>query len=195
MSNPRKSRRRLGWGSAAAAIAVVLSLSGAPARAATAQPPGPPRAPRANAAQTLQAPLIDSVMPVDSGVVTVAVTPGDTAQEAIRHIDVSAYTLDDQGNPVGNPVTTGSAGPPGQGNPAEVTLHGLTNDVVYGFQATETTVSGAVSAASPAYLGGPQTPQPPLAPTLNTARGRDGAILASWNPADPDGSPVTGYTI
>ncbi|KJY30826.1 hypothetical protein VR45_26720 [Streptomyces sp. NRRL S-495] len=174
------------------AVAIVLGLAAGSAGAAGAAP-SPVRA--SVAVQGVQAPLIDSVQPFATGTVQVTVTPGDTAQEAVARVDVSAYALDADGNATGAPVATGTVQNPDPANPPVVEIGGLTNDVSYAFKATETTAGGVVSGASPAFVGGPQTPRAPLAPTLATLLGRDGGLLVSWNPAHPNGSPVTGYTV
>ncbi|MFD4658252.1 fibronectin type III domain-containing protein [Kitasatospora sp. NPDC058444] len=179
-------------GRSVVAVAIALGL-GAGSVGAAGAAPSPARA--SSAAQALQTPLIDSVQPFATGTVRVTVTPGDTAQEAVAHVDVSAYALDDDGNATGAPVATGTVPNPDPANAPVVEIGGLTNDVSYAFKATETTAGGVVSAVSPAVIGGPQTPTAPLAPTLATVLGRDGALLASWNPAHPNGSPVTGYTV
>ncbi|WP_159394366.1 fibronectin type III domain-containing protein [Streptomyces sp. NRRL S-495] len=173
-------------------MAIVLGLAAGSAGAAGAAP-SPVRA--SVAVQGVQAPLIDSVQPFATGTVQVTVTPGDTAQEAVARVDVSAYALDADGNATGAPVATGTVQNPDPANPPVVEIGGLTNDVSYAFKATETTAGGVVSGASPAFVGGPQTPRAPLAPTLATLLGRDGGLLVSWNPAHPNGSPVTGYTV
>ncbi|MEV0530592.1 fibronectin type III domain-containing protein [Kitasatospora sp. NPDC050463] len=173
-------------------MAIVLGLGAGSAGAAGAAP-SPVRA--SAAAQGVQAPLIDSVQPFAAGTVQVTVTPGDTAQEAVARVDVSAYALDADGNATGVPVATGTVRNPAPANPPVVEISGLTNDVNYAFKATETTAGGTVSGVSPAFIGGPQTPRAPLAPTLATLLGRDGGLLVAWNPAHPNGSPVTGYTV
>ncbi|MEU3460343.1 fibronectin type III domain-containing protein [Streptomyces sp. NPDC006733] len=156
----------------------------------------PPRASaQAPAQQALQAPLIDSVQPFASGTVHVTVTAGDTAQEAVARVDVHAYALDDNGDPTGAPVASGKVLAPDPANPPVVTVQGLVNDVSYAFEATQTTAGGVLSAVSVPFLGGPQTPKPPLAPTLATMLGRDTKMLVVWNPAHPNGSPVTSYTV
>ncbi|WUH88750.1 fibronectin type III domain-containing protein [Streptomyces sp. NBC_00433] len=147
------------------------------------------------AAQALQAPMVDSVQPFASGTVHVTVTAGDTAQEAVARVDVHAYALDDNGDPTGAPVASGHVLNPDPANPPVVKVAGLTNDVNYAFEATETTAGGALSGVSTPFVGGPQTPKPPLAPTLATVLGRDTKLLVVWNPANPNGSPVTSYTV
>lgn len=192
MWRDRKTRAGRLSGRSAVAVAIVLGLAAGSAGAAGAAPP-PVRA--SAAAQGVQAPLIDSVQPFATGTVRVTVTPGDTAQEAVARVDVSAYALDADGNATGAPVATGTVQNPNPANPPVVEINGLTDDVGYAFTATETTAGGVVSGASPAFVGGPQTPKAPLAPTLATLLGRDGGLLVSWNPAHPNGSPVTGYTV
>ncbi|MET8545140.1 fibronectin type III domain-containing protein [Kitasatospora sp. NPDC004799] len=192
MWHSRKTRAGRLSGRSVVAVAIALGL-GAGSMGAAGAAPSPARA--SAVAQTVQAPLIDSVQPYATGTVRVTVTPGDTAQAAVARVDVSAYALDDQGNATGAPVATGAVQSPDPANPPVVEIGGLTNDVSYAFKATETTAGGAVSGTSPAFIGGPQTPKAPLAPTLGTLLGRDGAVLASWNPAHPNGSPVTGYTV
>lgn len=147
------------------------------------------------ASQSLQVPLIDDVAPIADGTVQVTVTPADTAQETISHVDVYAYALDASGNPTGAPVATARADNPSPLNPPAVNVSGLTDNVSYAFEATETTASGALSGFSLPYIGGPLTPAAPLAPTLAFVLGRDTKIKAAWDPADPDGSPVTSYTV
>lgn len=146
-------------------------------------------------AQALQAPLINSVQPFASGTVRVTVTAGDTAQEAVARVDVHAYALDDNGDATGAPVASGHVLNPNPANPPVVKVPGLANDVSYAFEATETTAGGALSGVSPPFIGGPQTPKPPLAPTLATILGRDTKMIVVWNPAHPNGSPVTSYTV
>lgn len=193
----RKRSLRLASGSSFLAAALVACMAAGPASAAI----GPSRhvpAPRhgANAAtQSLQAPLIDDVAPIADGTVQVTLTPGDTAQETISRIDVFAYALDSSGNPTGAPVATAKVDNPSPLNPPAVNVSGLTDDTEYAFEATETTASGATSAFSTPYVSGPVTPVAPLAPTLAFVLGRDAKIKAAWNPADPDGSPVTSYTV
>ncbi|MEU3570581.1 fibronectin type III domain-containing protein [Kitasatospora sp. NPDC036755] len=177
------------------AAAVVLGLGAGTVGAAAAAPPAGPGSGSARATQAVQAPLIDSVQPFASGTVRVTVTPGDTAQEAVAAVDVAAYALDDSGNATGAPVATGRAQRPDPANPPVVEISGLANDVNYAFTATETTAGGVVSGTSPAFIGGPQTPKAPLAPTLAGLLGRDTGVIASWNPAHPNGSPVTAYTV
>ncbi|KOV35273.1 hypothetical protein ADK60_09920 [Streptomyces sp. XY431] len=177
------------------AVAIVLGLAAGSAGAAGAAGAAPSPVRASVAVQGVQAPLIDSVQPFATGTVQVTVTPGDTAQEAVARVDVSAYALDADGNATGAPVATGTVQNPDPANPPVVEIGGLTNDVSYAFKATETTAGGVVSGASPAFVGGPQTPRAPLAPTLATLLGRDGGLLVSWNPAHPNGSPVTGYTV
>jgi hypothetical protein len=135
------------------------------------------------------------VAPVADGTVQVTVTPGDTAQEMISKLDVYAYALDANGNPTGAPVATAEVTNPSPLNPPDVTVSGLTDNTEYAFEATETTASGALSAFSSPYIGGPLTPTAPLAPTLAFVLGRDTLISAAWDPSDPDGSPVTSYTV
>jgi hypothetical protein len=155
----------------------------------------PPRRQASTANQSLQAPLIDGADPIADGTVQVTVTPGDTSQETISRIDVYAYALDSSGNPTGAPVAKAKVDNPSPLDPPAINVSGLTDNVDYAFEATETTASGAVSAFSSPYIGGPLTPAAPLAPTLAFVLGRDTKIKAAWDPADPDGSPVTSYTV
>ncbi|MFL6115175.1 MAG: fibronectin type III domain-containing protein, partial [Catenulispora sp.] len=172
-------------------MALTLGLCAGPALAASAS-----ASPRSSAAaQSVQAPLIDSVQPVAAGTVDVTVTAGDTNQDAVALIDVYAYALDGNGDSTGAPVATGKVRTPSPANPATVKVSGLTNDVDYAFQATETTVGGTLSGVSTPVIGGPQTPEVPLAPTLSAVLGRDTKLLVVWNPANPHGSPVTSYTV
>ncbi|MFJ6378619.1 fibronectin type III domain-containing protein [Kitasatospora sp. NPDC092039] len=189
---PRKTRGGRLRGRSVLAVAIALGL-GAGSVGAAGAAPSPGRA--GAAAQAVQTPLIDSVQPFATGTVHVTVTPGDAAQEAVARVDVSAYALDADGNATGAPVATGKVDHPDPANPPVVEIGGLTDDVNYAFKATETTTGGTVSGVSPAFVGGPQTPRAPLAPTLATLLGRDGGLLAAWNPAHPNGSPVTGYTV
>ncbi|MEU1289964.1 fibronectin type III domain-containing protein [Kitasatospora sp. NPDC005856] len=179
-------------GRSVVAVAIALGL-GAGSMGVAGAAPSPARA--SAAAQAVQAPLIDSVQPFATGTVHVTVTPGDTAQEALARVDVYVYPLDADGNVSGPAVAIGTVNHPDPANPPEVEIGGLTNDVNYAFRANETTTGGTVSGLSPAFIGGPQTPKAPLAPTMATVLGRDGGLLASWNPAHPNGSPVTGYTV
>lgn len=187
----RRSRGRRAWGSTALVMVVALGLGAGSVSAAVAAP----QRSSAAAAQALQAPLIDSVQAFASGTVHVTVTAGDTAQDAVARIDVRAYALDDNGEATGGPIASGHVLAPDPGNPPVVKIQGLTNDVSYAFEATETTVGGVLSGVSNPFIGGPQTPQPPLAPTLAAVLGRDTKLLVVWNPAHPDGSPVTSYTV
>ncbi|MCZ4122347.1 fibronectin type III domain-containing protein [Streptomyces sp. H39-S7] len=139
--------------------------------------------------------MIDSVQPFTTGTVHVTVTMGDTAQEPVARVDVHAYALDDNGDPTGAPIANGHVLNPDPANPPVVKIQGLTNDANYAFEATETTAGGALSGVSTPFIGGPQTPKPPLAPTLATVLGRDTKMLVVWNPAHPNGSPVTSYTV
>ncbi|MER6361772.1 fibronectin type III domain-containing protein [Kitasatospora sp. NPDC001527] len=194
MWHSRKTRAGRLRGRSVLAVAIVLGLGAGTVGASAAPSPQRPGA-AARAQQTVQAPLIDSVQPFASGTVRVTVTPGDTAQEAVARVDVAAYALDDAGNATGTPVATGTVQRPDPANPPVVEVSGLANDVSYAFRATETTVGGTVSGASPAFIGGPETPRPPLAPTVATMLGRDTGLLVAWNPAHPNGSPVTSYTV
>ncbi|MER7705784.1 fibronectin type III domain-containing protein [Kitasatospora sp. NPDC097605] len=174
------------------AVAIVLGLGAGTVGAAGAAP-APARA--GALTQAVQAPLIDSVQPFASGTVHVTVTPGDTAQEALAKVDVYVYPLDADGNAGFPAFAVGTVNHPDPANPPVVEIGGLTDDVNYAFRAVETTAGGTVSGTSPAFIGGPQTPKAPLAPTLATLLGRHEGLIASWNPAHPNGSPVTGYTV
>ena len=126
----------------------------------------------------------------------VTVEVGDTPGNAsISRVDVSAWNVDADGNPTGAPVSVGKATTLDPANPPVITVTGLTDDVAYAFSATDTTTTGVTSPTSPVYLGGPQTPEVPLDPTVDSVFGRNNSLLVSWNPAESGGSPVTGYTV
>src|ERR1700678_2936546 len=151
MWHPRKALPKLAWGYPVLAVALVAGLGIGPASAATAPARTVPASrPAVSAAtQTLQAPLIDDVAPVADGTVQVTVTPGDTAQETISNIAVSAYALDANGNITGNAVSNGQLKNPSPLNPPVLTISGLTDNTEYGFVAVELTASGAASGFSP----------------------------------------------
>jgi hypothetical protein len=202
MSQQRRTSPGLALGHLILAAALVAGVGIGPASAAIRVPatrhaasPASARRQASTANQSLQAPLIDDVAPIADGTVQVTVTPGDTAQESISHVDVYAYALDSGGNPTGAPVATAEVSNPSPLNPPAVNVSGLTDNTEYAFEATETTASGAVSAFSSPSIGDPLTPAAPLAPTLAFVLGRDTKIKAAWDPADPDGSPVTSYTV
>jgi hypothetical protein len=197
MWHPRKALPKLAWGYPVLAAALVAGLGIGPASAATAaaRTIAASRPAVSAATQTLQAPLIDDVAPVADGTVQVTITPGDTAQESISNIVVSAYALDANGNITGNTLARAQVNNPSPLTPPVLTVSGLTDNTEYGFQAIEVTASGAASGVSPTFIGGPVTPTAPLVPTLAYVLGRDTKVKAAWDPADPDGSPVTSYTV
>ncbi len=197
MWHPSKALPKLAWGYPFLAVALVAGLGIGPASAATAPAltASGSRPAVSAASQTLQAPLIDDVAPIADGTVQVTVTPGDTAQEKVTQLEVDAYLLDANGNVTGDRVAFGVVYNPDPLNPPVVTVKGLTDNTEYGFRAAEVTASNRVSAQSPVAIGGPVTPTAPLAPTLAYVLGRDTKIKAAWDPADPDGSPVTSYTV
>ena len=173
----------LGYG----AIAVILSfVSGLVVPAGFAQATG-----ARNLSQ--EAPYIEDVNGRDSEAI-VSVELGDSDQEVDR-VKVTARLVDDNGDPTGGEVASGVVDNPGEEDPILVTVTGLANDTKYAFTATQ--ASGGVESdkSDPPYLEEPTAASPPLAPTLHSVFGRDGSIVATWNPAGDAGSPVTGYEV
>jgi hypothetical protein len=170
----------------ALAVALAVGLTG-PAGVADAAPPR--TVPRAQQAQ--QIPLIEDVRPRD-GAVEVSVELGDSPVGAVSQVTVTAWTVKDGGEP-DTKAGMGTAPAVDRSNLVVITVAGLTNDRPYVFAADETTGTGVTS--SPYFWGGPQTPQVPLPPTLDSVFGRDNGLRVTWNPAGDGGSAVLDYTV
>ncbi|WP_165960857.1 fibronectin type III domain-containing protein [Actinocrispum wychmicini] len=166
------------------AVVVMVTVGGLVAPSVTAH---------AATRAALIAPVITDVDGRD-GEVRVTVTLGDS-DDRVDRVDVSAYAVDDNGDPTGNSVATGNADRPAEMDPVEVTVNGLTNDTKYAFVATQTSGGKTSDKSAPPYLGGPDAAEAPLAPMLRSVYGRDQSLAVTWDPASDDGSPVTGYTI
>ncbi len=121
----------------------------------------------------------------------VVATPGDARAE----VRWSAPT-DTGGAPVTSYTVTGSPGGATAtvaGDARTATLVGLTNGTAHRFTVTATSSAGT-SAASAA-----SAPVVPAAPPAQVGRPgaavRGSKVVVTWQPATPQGSPVTGYTV
>ena len=72
-------------------------------------------------------------------------------------------------------------------------VSGLTNGTSYSFVVTATNAWGAQSSSTES--SGVIPAGTPGKPTLVTATPGNGSALVSWSSADPNGSPITGYTV
>lgn len=102
------------------------------------------------------------------------------------------------GPPGPGPTCTVTASPGGQTAQTscatgEVVVVGLTNGVAYTFTATRTDSTGTSQPSLPSTAVTPSgQPAPP--PSVSVTPG-DAAATVSWQPADANGSPITGYTV
>lgn len=113
------------------------------------------------------------------GSATVSWSPGDDNGSAVTNFTVTRF-------PGGTAVTAA-------GNARSVVVTGLTNGTAYTFVVTATNAVGTSSASAPSS---PVVPagRPGRAGEVAATRG-DRSATVRWSPADPNGSPVTGYTV
>lgn len=111
-----------------------------------------------------------------------------------RQVALSWTAAPDNGAPVDHYIVSmGGANRPTAGT--SYTWTGLTNGQSYSFTVTAVNQvdPGAPSAA--ATFSPRAAPDPPTGVTATSVNAPDGTVNVSWSPANPEGQPITGYTV
>ena len=157
------------------AVTATTSAGTSPSSAASGAvtPSGPPDAPT------------DVTATAGAGQATVSWSPGGSEGSGVLSYTVTGTS---PGQPTEQCAYTVSVPEVDQ-----CTVTGLANGGSYTFTVAATNANGASVDSAPSGAVVPSTV--PDAPTGVTATAGDGSAAVSWTAADPEGSPVTGYTV
>ncbi len=154
---------------------VGTSAASAPSNAVTPQAQAAPNAPTGVSAVA------------GSGSATVSWTAPSNGGNPITSYTITPYTTGESAT-AGTPVTV-------TGNPpvTTATVSGLTNGTAYQFSVSATNAIGTGPNSADSTQVTPAGP--PLAPTGVTATSGTASATVNWTAPDPQGSPITSYTV